>query len=68
MSVTLRIDARRYEDDDNSLATAAADIASQRGLYGWDLCARWEDEQRDTILLDVPPWAARPEDDLAVKQ
>ena len=51
---TIRIDARRYEDHDDCLTAAAADVARERGLEGWDLSPRWADDQRDTILLDVP--------------
>lgn len=58
MTTTLRIDARRYEDHDDCLAAAAADVARERGLEGWDLSPRWEDEQRNAILVDVPEWAA----------
>ena len=58
MSQTIRINARKYESSDDCLADAAADyIAAHKGLEGWDLDARWEDEQRDGILLTVPDWA-----------
>jgi len=37
--------------------------APARGLEGWDLGARWEDDRtRDVILLDVPAHAVRPGD------
>ncbi len=51
---TLRIDARRYADYDDRLAAAAADAAREYGCPGYDLSPRWDDEQRDTILVDVP--------------
>ena len=57
-TITLRIDAKRYEDADDCLAAAAADVAAERGLQGWDLSPRWEDEQRETILVDIPAHAA----------
>lgn len=61
-SVTITVDARRYEDHDDSLAAAAADVAHARGLAGWDLSARWASEQRDEIALDIPAWAATVEE------
>lgn len=54
---TIRINAKRYEDEDDCLAAAAAEMVLKRPyLQGWDLRARWESEQRDAILLDVPAW------------
>lgn len=53
-TTTIRIDARRYEDQDDCLSAAQADYAAEHGLEGWDLEARWEDDQRDAILLTVP--------------
>lgn len=58
-TTTLKIDAARYADHDDCLAAAAADVAADRGLAGWDLLPRWEDSQRDTILVDIPAHAAR---------
>jgi len=51
---TLRIDAKRYEDCSDCLTAAAQDVADERGLAGWDLSPRWEDDERDFILIDVP--------------
>lgn len=52
---TLRIDARQYADADDCLAAAEADVAAERGLAGWDLRPRWEDEDsREVILVDLP--------------
>lgn len=51
---TIRIPAARYEDCDDCLTAAANDVAEERGLKGWDLSPRWEDDERDTILVDVP--------------
>lgn len=53
-TITLRIDAAKYADEDDCLAAAAADVAQERGLEGWQLDARWENNQRDVILIDVP--------------
>jgi hypothetical protein len=53
-NLTLRIAAKKYQDFDDCLTAAAEDVAEERGLQGWDLNARWEDEQRDVILIDVP--------------
>lgn len=54
MHTTIRIDARRYTDHDDCLAAAAADAAREHNCPGYDMSPRWEDEQRDTILVDVP--------------
>lgn len=54
-NTTVRIDSSRYADHDDCLAAAAADYATAHGLEGWDLEARWEDDDtRDAILLTVP--------------
>ena len=50
----VRISAARYVDYDDCLAAAADDYAAANDLEGWDLAPRWEDEQRDTIVLTVP--------------
>jgi len=53
--ITLRIESKQYEDHDNGLQAAADDVAEERGLEGWDLNPRWEDEDsREFILVDVP--------------
>lgn len=51
---TIRIHARRYEDEDDCLSACEADIRQRARLQEWDLNPRWEDEQREAILLDVP--------------
>jgi hypothetical protein len=61
---TIRLPAKKYEDCDNCLAAAELDIAIHRGLAGWDLSPRWEDNEREHILLDVPHFALRSDDDL----
>ncbi len=54
-NVTIRIESKRYEGEDDCLAAAARDYAAEHNLSGWDLSPRWEDdEQRDVILIDVP--------------
>ena len=58
---TLRIDAKRYQDEDDCLTAAANDVARERGLDGYDLDPRWEDGEREIILVDVPAWAASAE-------
>ena len=58
-AVMIRVSAKKYEDIDDCLAAAAADVAADRNLDGWDLHPRWEDEQRDAILLIIPSYAAR---------
>lgn len=52
--ITLKIDAAKYQDEDDCLAAAAADAAETHGCQGWDLSPRWADDQRDAILVDVP--------------
>lgn len=61
---TIRIPASRYEDHDDCLTAAADDVARERNLFGWRLGARWEDDQRDAILVDIPDHAAREGDDV----
>lgn len=51
---TIRLPAKKYEDHDDSLSVAAEEYAAAHSLNGWDLDARWADEQRDEILLTVP--------------
>ncbi len=51
---TLTMAAKRYEDHDDCLAAAEAEVKKRYGLEGWNLDARWSDNQRDTILLTVP--------------
>ena len=53
-SMIIRIDADTYADHDDCLAAAAADYAAAHDLAGWDLDARWADNQRDTIILTTP--------------
>lgn len=53
-SVTVVIPAERYEHAADCLVAAAADAADLLGLEGWNLRARWADEQRECILMDVP--------------
>jgi hypothetical protein len=58
-SIEITVSAAQYEDADDSLAAAAADVASERGLEGYDLDARWADEDRSEIALTIPAHAAR---------
>ena len=50
----IEIDAAKYEDHDDCLAAAVRDVQKARGLKGWALRARWADDNRETILIDVP--------------
>jgi len=50
----IRIDAAAYAADDDCLVAAAADYADAHNLAGWELDARWADEQRETIILTIP--------------
>jgi hypothetical protein len=53
-TTTIRVEAKLYEDCDDCLIAAADDVAEERGLVGYDLNPRWEDNERDVILIDVP--------------
>ena len=65
-SVTIAVPAADYEDHDDCLAAAAVAASRERGLEGWDLEPRWDDEDdRDQILLTIPGWSAT-EDELGV--
>lgn len=57
-SITIRIPSKAYEDFDDCLEAAAEAERERRGLEGYDLCPRWEDDERDYILLDIPIEAA----------
>jgi len=52
--VTIAVPARRYGDEDDSLAAAAADVAARLGGLEYSMAARWETEEREHILLDIP--------------
>lgn len=58
MSKQIKIAAAKYEDYDDCLQAAADDYAEAHDLAGWDLDPKWEDEQRNTIILTVPDHAA----------
>lgn len=52
---TIELDAKKYEDFDDCLAAAAEEYVSEHPeAKGWDLDARWEDDNREVILLTVP--------------
>ncbi len=63
-STTIALSASQYSSEDNCLGAAAHDIATARGLEGWDLSARWEDNERKYILVDVPRWSVGPDDEI----
>ena len=54
MSKQVKIAAAKYEDQDDCLQAAADDYAEAHGLQGWDLAPKYEDEQREVIVLTVP--------------
>lgn len=54
MSTLVKIASAKYQDFDDCLQSAAADYAEAHGLEGWDLSPRWEDRERDVIVLTVP--------------
>jgi hypothetical protein len=52
---TIKVAAAQYIDHDDCLAAAAEDYVSEHPVAaGYDLAARWQDDERDAILLDVP--------------
>lgn len=54
-TTTVKVRAAQYEDHDDCLEAAAADyVETHPEAAGWALHARWEDNSRDVILLDVP--------------
>ncbi len=57
--VTVRVEAKRYEDHDDCLTAAAEDYSAKHGLLGWDLAPRWDDDDRTFIALYVPAFAVR---------
>ena len=57
-SITISVPSKAYEDFDDCLEAAAEAERKRRGLDGYNLGARWEDDERDYILLDIPIEAA----------
>jgi hypothetical protein len=49
----LSVPAAAYVDYDDCLTVAASDVAEVFGLPAWKVDARWADDQRDEILVDV---------------
>jgi len=45
------VGSRKYEDHDDCLAAAAADVAGGLGLEDWECTARWGDSGRDIIVV-----------------
>lgn len=61
---TIRVSAKQYEDHDDCFAAAAADYAADHAeAVGYDMDPRWETDERDHILLDVPS-----DDDVAERE
>lgn len=53
---TIELPAKRYEDHDDCLAAAVADVARERGLEEWQCEARWqggESGDREVIEVEV---------------
>lgn len=55
-ATTVRVRARQYEDHDDCLEAAADAYAQRHGIdrSAWALEPRWEDDDRDYIVLRVP--------------
>lgn len=52
---TIEVDAKRYADHDDCLTAAAEDYCvNNPEAADYDFNPRWKDDQRDSILLDVP--------------
>lgn len=51
------IPGRRFEDADDSLGAAADAVREALALRGYVLPSRWADDQRDEIVVEVPPWS-----------
>lgn len=52
---TIVVPSRRYEDFDDCLSAAAMDyLLTNPEARGYDMDPRWGDDDRETILLDVP--------------
>lgn len=50
----IMVPAKAYEDHDDCLGAAAADISEALGLESWQVEARWSDEQeRNNIIVTV---------------
>jgi hypothetical protein len=56
MSIQISISSKKYEGFDDCLAAAAKEYAEDHDLPGYEVEARWADENtdRDTIVLTVP--------------
>lgn len=52
--MTITVPAVYYEDVDDCLAAAERDACVKYGLEGWILNARWVDDNRDEIAMDLP--------------
>lgn len=50
---TVLVLAKPYEDYDDGLAAAIADVASDLGVETWQCEARWHDEERMAIDVEV---------------
>ena len=53
-TMTIKLDGKPYHHFDDPLAVSTRDLARELILWGVDLSPRWEDDQRETILLDIP--------------
>lgn len=52
---TLTFPSAPYDDYDDCLAAVAADyVADHPDAYGYDLSARWADDDREAVEIDVP--------------
>lgn len=52
--IETRIPASNYEDFDEPLQAAAAELAEELGLASYEVEARYEDDQRDVIVVTHP--------------
>ena len=66
MNKTIKIDVRstRYQDYDDVFAAVVGELQDDRELVGYSLDPRWGDDDRESVLVDLPEWAVRDEDEI----
>jgi hypothetical protein len=49
----ITVPAKQYEDHDDCLEAARQDYIAEHGCDEWTVEARWENDERDNIVLTV---------------
>jgi hypothetical protein len=62
--ITIRVPSRTYDDFEDCLAASVRHISIGRKLIGYDLNPIFEDDSRDSILLDIPEHSLKTRDDV----